>query len=100
MAITMFIQQKQSVRDPRQKAMVYMMPVMFWLMFNGFPSGLNLYYFMFNLLSILQQYFINKKHAGEPLQKVQKKGKKEGWMERTMKSVEKRSKDQQKLRRK
>ncbi len=77
MGITTFIQQKMSVKDPRQKAMVWMMPVMMTLLFNSFPAGLNLYYFVFNLLSIGQQMYINKQHEGEPLRKAdpKKKGK-------------------------
>jgi YidC/Oxa1 family membrane protein insertase len=70
MGITMLIQQKMSVKDPRQKAMVYLMPIMMTLLFNSFPSGLNLYYFVFNLLSIVQQSWLNKKHKDEPLRKV------------------------------
>ena len=54
MGITMFIQQKMTMKDPKQKAMVYMMPVFLTLLFNTFPSGLNLYYALFNLLSIMQ----------------------------------------------
>ncbi len=73
MGITMFIQQKQSVTDPRQKAMVWMMPIMMTLVFAGLPSGLNLYYFVFNLLSIGQQYYVNRKHGDEPLKKVDPK---------------------------
>jgi YidC/Oxa1 family membrane protein insertase len=73
MGVTMFIQQKMTVKDPKQKMMVWMMPVMMTLLFNNFPSGLNLYYFMFNLLSIVQQSYINKKHAGDPLRKVDEK---------------------------
>jgi YidC/Oxa1 family membrane protein insertase len=73
MGITMFVQQKMSVKDPRQKMMVWFMPVMMTLLFNSFPSGLNLYYFVFNLLSIGQQYWINKQHEGEPLKKVEQK---------------------------
>ncbi len=60
MGITMFIQQKMSITDPKQKAMIYIMPVMFTLMFNNFPSGLNLYYALFNVLSILQQKYMTK----------------------------------------
>jgi YidC/Oxa1 family membrane protein insertase len=78
MGITTFIQQKMSVKDPRQKAMVWMMPVMMTLLFNGFPAGLNLYYFVFNLLSIGQQMYVNKQHEGEPLRKVEPKKKGRG----------------------
>ncbi|TLY31371.1 MAG: membrane protein insertase YidC [Ignavibacteria bacterium] len=73
MGITMFVQQKMSVKDPRQKMMVYLMPVMLTMMFNSFPAGLNLYYFMFNLLSIAQQVWVNKQHKDEPLRKVDEK---------------------------
>lgn len=66
MGVTMFVQQKMTVKDPKQMAMVYIMPIMLTFLFTTLPAGLNLYYFMFNLLSIIEQYF------------VQKKGKKEG----------------------
>jgi YidC/Oxa1 family membrane protein insertase len=100
MAGTMFIQQKMSVKDPRQKMMVYVMPLMFWFLFNSFPSGLNLYYFMFNLLSIGQQYLINKRHEDEPLTKVvQKDGKKKAsWTDRAMASMQEKAKEQEKAR--
>lgn len=78
MGITMFIQQKMTVKDPRQKAMVWMMPIMMTLLFNGFPSGLNLYYFVFNLLSIGQQLMINKQADQEPLRKVDPKKRRAG----------------------
>jgi YidC/Oxa1 family membrane protein insertase len=55
MGATMLIQQKMTVTDPKQKMMVYFMPLFLTLLFNQFPSGLNLYYALFNLLSILQQ---------------------------------------------
>jgi membrane protein insertase Oxa1/YidC/SpoIIIJ len=32
-----------------------------------------LYYFMFNLLSIIQQFYVTKKHKDEPLRKVEPK---------------------------
>lgn len=58
MGVTMFIQQKMTMQDPKQKAMVYMMPVFLTFLFNSFPSGLNLYYALFNLFSILQEKFL------------------------------------------
>ena len=87
MCITMFIQQKQTVTDPRQKAMIYMMPVMMMLIFNNLPSGLNLYYFVFNLLSIGQQYFVNKSHKDEPLRKVDPKKAQGGLIGRLAKNL-------------
>jgi YidC/Oxa1 family membrane protein insertase len=37
-----------------------MMPLVFFLFFNRFPSGLSLYYLAFNLFSIVQQRLVNK----------------------------------------
>jgi YidC/Oxa1 family membrane protein insertase len=65
MGITMFIQQKMTVKDPRQKTMVWILPVMMTLLFNTLPSGLNLYYSIFNLLAIGQQVWITKHASGE-----------------------------------
>lgn len=62
MGITMFIQQKMTITDPKQKAMVYIMPVMLTILFFSFPAGLNLYYFMFNLFTIIYQYWTDKKN--------------------------------------
>jgi YidC/Oxa1 family membrane protein insertase len=73
MGISMFIQQKMTVSDPRQKAMVWMMPILMTLLFNSLPSGLNLYYLVFNFLSIGQQFYVNRKHDNEPLRKVEQK---------------------------
>ena len=78
MGITMFVQQKMTVKDPRQKMMVWMMPVMLTLVFNSLPSGLNLYYAVFNILSIAQQVLINKQHDNEPLRKVEPKKRRGG----------------------
>jgi len=59
MAVTMIFQSKMTMQDPKQKAMVYLMPIFMLLIFNQFPSGLNLYYTMFNVLTIIQQKFID-----------------------------------------
>lgn len=48
----------------QMKIMQYIFPFMMLFIFNKFAAGLSLYYLVFNVLSILQQYFINKKiHA-------------------------------------
>ena len=92
MGITMFVQQKQTVTDPTQKAMIWMMPIMMTVMFNHFPSGLNLYYFVFNLLSIGQQYYFNERHKDEPLKMVPENKRKPGFMERMQQNLPKQSK--------
>ncbi len=61
MAGMMLIQQKlsgTSSSNPQQKYMMYFMPIFMLLIFNNFPSGLVLYYTLFNLLTILQQKFM------------------------------------------
>ena len=89
MGITMFIQQKMTVTDPNQKSMVYIMPIMFTFMFANFPSGLNLYYFCFNVLAIAQQvymnYFAKNRYTLEDLRKMPKK---EGWFSKKMKEAQ------------
>lgn len=64
MGATMFIQQKMTMKDPKQKAMVYLMPVVLTVMFRTFASGLVLYWTMFNILSALQQWLIERKKQG------------------------------------
>ena len=92
MGVTTFFQQKMSVKDPNQKALVYVMPVMLTLMFMSFPSGLNLYYFLFNLFSIVQQYYINHSGGEEELVPVNKPNKKKGFMSRLMEAAEQKQK--------
>jgi len=59
MAVSMIFQSKMTMQDPKQKALVYIMPIFLLLLFNQFPSGLNLYYTMFNVLTIIQQKFVD-----------------------------------------
>ena len=63
MGLTMIIQQKLSTQNPQQKAMAYMMPIFFTFLFYQFASGLNLYYFMFNILTIAQELMIKKQKS-------------------------------------
>lgn len=61
MAGLMFFQNKMTIKDPNQIAMVYMMPIIMLVMFNNFPAGLTLYFAFSNLLQIIQQKFFTKK---------------------------------------
>jgi YidC/Oxa1 family membrane protein insertase len=47
--------------DPMQAKMMWIMPLAFSVMFFFFPAGLVLYWITNNALSILQQWFINKR---------------------------------------
>lgn len=73
MAGTMFFQTKMTMQDPKQKAMVYIMPIFMLAIFNRFPSGLNLYYTLFNLLTIIQQKLVNTDDKDETKKVVEKK---------------------------
>ena len=39
---------------PGMKSMIYMMPIMFMLILNNFSAGLTYYYFLANVISIIQ----------------------------------------------
>lgn len=89
MGITLLIQQKLTITDPRQKALIYIMPILFILLFSYFPSGLNLYYFAFNLLSILHQIYLNKFSRKKlTLEDLKKQPKKEGWLQRKLREAQ------------
>lgn len=90
MGISMFIQQKLTISDPKQKAMVYAMPFMFTFLFSSFPAGLNLYYFMFNVLGIGQQLYINNysKDKVTSIHDMKKVEKKKGWLAKKMEEAQ------------
>lgn len=64
MGLSMIVSMKLSTTagtgGTQQKVLMYMMPAVFFLFFNRFPSGLSLYYLAFNLFSIVQQRMINQ----------------------------------------
>jgi len=55
MGVSMFFQSKTTMKDPNQKAMLYIMPVMMVFLFANFSAGLTLYWFLFNVMSYAQQ---------------------------------------------
>ncbi len=68
MGVTMFIQQSLNPTppDPMQAKMMKMLPILFTFFFLWFPAGLVLYWLVNNILSIAQQWVINKQiEAGE-----------------------------------
>ncbi len=68
MGASMFIQTKlqPAPPDPVQAKVMMIMPLVFSIMFFFFPAGLVLYWTMQNILTILQQWYINKT-IGAPL---------------------------------
>jgi len=70
MGVSMIVQQAMtpSVGDPTQrKMMMVMMPVMFTFFFARTPSGLCLYYLMFNLIGILQTWMVMRSYKPQPV---------------------------------
>jgi len=62
MTATMFLQTylTPATGDPAQRKMFLIMPLVFGFMFKDFPSGLVLYWFVQNILTIIQQLIMNK----------------------------------------
>jgi YidC/Oxa1 family membrane protein insertase len=64
MGLSQFLQQKMTPSasmDPMQAKMMLFMPLVFTFMFLSFPSGLVIYWLVNNVISIVQQYYINNK---------------------------------------
>jgi YidC/Oxa1 family membrane protein insertase len=73
MAVTVFVQQKitpTTQSNEQMKVMMYMFPAMMLLFFNNMPAGLGLYYLMFNIFSVAQQFYINKTTTAADMPKV------------------------------
>ncbi len=65
MGASMFLQQKMSPPpgDPTQAKIMMLMPIVFTFIFINFSSGLVLYWLVNNVLSMGQQFYIQKKYA-------------------------------------
>ncbi len=86
MGATMFLQQKitpNTMTDPMQQKMFQWLPVVFTFFFLWFPAGLTLYWFINNLVTVAQQYYVNQlfekakvtrheKHVDEKIHKQKK----------------------------
>ena len=67
MGLTMWVQMKLNPPppDPLQKRLFDLMPIFFTFLLAPFPAGLLLYWTWNNILSIIQQYYIMKRHGAE-----------------------------------
>lgn len=66
MGLSMYFQQKLNPSggmDPTQQKVMNFLPLIFTVMFWGFPSGLVIYWLVNNVISIGQQYFLLKSRA-------------------------------------
>ncbi len=95
MGLSMFIQQRMTVTDPNQKAMIYMMPVMMTMMFSNLPSGLNLYYLTFNFLGIAQQVYMTKYSKTKiTLEELKRMPKKQSWLQKRLEMAQSMAEEQ------
>ncbi len=60
MGLSMFIQQKMMMKDPKQAILVYIMPVFLTYIFWDMSSGLVFYYTLYNVLTLAQQIIMEK----------------------------------------
>ncbi|MFZ2286959.1 MAG: membrane protein insertase YidC [Bacteroidales bacterium] len=72
---------------PGMKTMMYMMPVMFMLILNNFSAGLTYYYFLANVITIIQTQvshrFVNEAEILKKIEENKKKPvKKSNWQQR------------------
>ena len=67
MGITMWLQMQLNPPqpDPIQQQVFQWMPLLFTFLLATFPAGLVIYWAWSNTLSIIQQYFINKKNGAD-----------------------------------
>ena len=73
---------------PGMKQMMYIMPIMFMVMLNNYSSGLTYYYFLANMITFSQMYFIKSRINDEDILKK---------LETSKKKVKKPSKFQQRI---
>lgn len=66
MTLAMFWQQKMTSTDPKQKALIYVLPLVFGFLFRNSPAGLTLYWSMYNIFSVVEQYLIKASKKNEP----------------------------------
>ena len=68
MGISMIFQmrlQASPSTNPQAKMIMYFMPAMIFFIFNKWAAGLNLYYLCYNVLTAIQQKFINRNLEAE-----------------------------------
>ena len=60
MGASFLVQTLLTSTDKRQRMFQILMPIFFTVIFLKFPSGLQLYWFIFNILSIIEQILVRK----------------------------------------
>ena len=106
--------QQQAMQQPTQegmpdmssimKIMIYISPLMMLFFFNNYASGLSLYYFISNLITIvimlvIKNYIIDEDKIHNKIQANKKKPKKENRFQRKMREMMEQAETQQKKKR-
>lgn len=103
-ATTVYSQRLQpsSPQADQMKMMTYLMPAVFLFMFNKFPAALTFYYFLQNVLGILQQWFfttfvIKEDKVRAEMELAKKTPKKQGAFQQKMSEMMAQAEQQKKL---
>ncbi len=96
------MQMQQQPGMPNMKFIMYLSPVMLLFFFNNYASGLSLYYFISNLLTIvimlvIKNYIIDENRIHLQVQANKQKPKKESKFQRRMREMMEQAEQQKKL---
>ncbi len=75
MAVIQYYQNKMTIKDPNQKAMIYFMPIFMLVLFNNFPAGVVMYWTFQSGLSLIQQIVTEKFKKEKNITNTGKNGK-------------------------
>ncbi len=86
------MQMQQQPGMPNMKFIMYLSPVMMLFFFNNYASGLSLYYFVSNLITIfimlaIKKYILNEDKIHAQIQENKKKPKKENKFQKKMREM-------------
>lgn len=95
------MQMQQQPGMPNMKFIMYLSPVMMLFFFNNYASGLSLYYFISNLITIfimlaIKKYILNEDKIHAQIQENKKKPKKENKFQKKMREMMEQAEEQKK----
>ena len=95
------MQMQQQPGMPNMKFIMYLSPIMMLFFFNNYASGLSLYYFVSNLITVfimlaIKNYILDEKKIHAQIQENKKKPKKENKFQRKMREMMEQAEEQKK----
>lgn len=96
------MQMQQQPGMPNMKFIMYLSPIMMLFFFNNYASGLSLYYFISNLITIfimlaIKKYILDEEKIHAQIQENKKKPKKENRFQRKMREMMEQAEAQRKV---